>query len=80
MKIKDIVEKGDEVFVISMINDDGYDDSRYDWRTGIVEFVDAANQIHGTWGGLALIPESDIFLIKGKGMFAKGEYYALGRN
>lgn len=33
----------------------------YDGRTGVVEFTDAAGQIHGTWGGLALQPERDMW-------------------
>lgn len=32
-------------------------------RVGDVTFIDDAGQIHGTWGGLALIPETDKFEI-----------------
>lgn len=32
---------------------------RYTGREGIVEYIDDAKQIHGTWGGCALIPETD---------------------
>lgn len=28
-------------------------------KTGIVEYVDDMGQLHGTWGGLAVIPDID---------------------
>lgn len=34
-----------------------------DGRVGDVTFIDDAGQIHGTWGGLALNPETDQFEI-----------------
>jgi len=39
--------------------DDPYVD--YTGRRGIVRFIDDAGQLHGTWGGLAVIPEIDEF-------------------
>ena len=32
-------------------------------REGVVEFIDSMDQIHGTWGGLALIPGEDDFIV-----------------
>ena len=32
---------------------------------GTVEIVDDAGQIHGTWGGCAIVPEIDDFIILG---------------
>lgn len=32
-------------------------------RPGIVEHIDSIGQLHGTWGGLAIIPEVDEFEI-----------------
>ena len=32
-------------------------------KTGIIEFIDCAGQIHGTWGHPAIIPEIDSFEI-----------------
>ena len=32
-------------------------------RTGIVEFIDDAGQIHGTWGSLAILPDVDNWLV-----------------
>ena len=38
-------------------------DTQYTDREGVVTHVDDAGQIHGTWGGCALIPEIDTFVI-----------------
>lgn len=35
----------------------------YNGQTGIVEHIDSIGQLHGTWGGLAIIPEVDEFEI-----------------
>ena len=40
-------------------NNDGYDDSKYNGKTGKVLFVDSMNQIHFENCGIAIIPESD---------------------
>ena len=39
------------------------EDGRYDGRTGIITHIDGIGQLHGTWGGLAIIPEADSFEI-----------------
>ena len=39
------------------------EDSRYDGKEGVVEYIDSMGQLHGTWGGLAIIPEADSFTI-----------------
>ena len=57
------VEIGDTIRIIRM-NDDGGKDlqtRRYNGRSGVVEHIDAIGQIHGTWGGLAVIPGVDDF-------------------
>lgn len=36
---------------------------RYCGREGIVTHIDDMNQIHGTWGGLALIPGEDTWVV-----------------
>ncbi len=38
-------------------------DSRYDGKEGMIEFIDSLGQLHGTRGGLAVIPEVDQFVI-----------------
>lgn len=35
------------------------DEPSYCGRTGIVKIVDDMGQLHGTWGGLAVIPGED---------------------
>lgn len=51
---------GDVIRIIRL--DDPYD-STYPGRTGEVLWVDDAGQLHGTWGGLAVIPEVDEYEI-----------------
>lgn len=37
------------------------DEWNYTGREGIVKSVDSIGQLHGTWGGLAVIPGEDKF-------------------
>ena len=66
MKRKMIMENmkiGDTIRIIRM-NDDGGKDLQakmYNGRSGVVEHIDSLGQLHGTWGGLAIIPETDEF-------------------
>ena len=53
-----MVKVGDELRIISM---DG--EPQYFGKTGVVMFIDDVGQIHGTWGGCALIPNLDSFEI-----------------
>ena len=39
------------------------EDDAYEGAEGIVEHIDSIGQLHGTWGGLAVIPEEDDFQI-----------------
>lgn len=50
VKIGDIIEI-DEMF----------DEPQYRGKTGTIQYIDDAGQIHGTWGGCALIPDIDEF-------------------
>jgi len=52
------VKVGDKIKIISM-----KDEPQYDGKSGVVEMIDDDGQIHGTWGGCALIPEIDKFEI-----------------
>lgn len=52
-------EIGDRITIIHL---NGEND-RYDGRTGTVMHIDDMGQLHGTWGGLAVIPEEDQFEI-----------------
>ena len=64
MKRKQImkrVKRGGTIRIIRM-NDDGGKDLQariYNGRSGVVEHIDSKGQLHGTWGGLAVIPGVD---------------------
>lgn len=45
---------GDKIHIIYM---DG--EPNYSGREGIIQSIDDGGQIHGTWGGCALIPNID---------------------
>lgn len=47
---------GDKIRIISM---DG--EPRYAGKEGTITYIDDAGQLHGTWGGCAVIPECDTF-------------------
>lgn len=49
---------GDKIKIINMNGE-----PQYTGKIGIVERIDDAGQIHGSWGGCALIPECDIFKV-----------------
>lgn len=51
-----IVRPGNHIRIISL--EDPYDQT-YNGKSGFVEFIDDMGQIHGTWGGLAIIPQWD---------------------
>lgn len=38
----------------------------YSGRVGIVEMVDDMGQLHGSWGGLAVMPDADKFEVIGE--------------
>lgn len=50
------VKPGDRIRIIKM---DG--EPHYDGKEGEVDYIDSIGQIHGTWGGLAVVPEVDIY-------------------
>lgn len=52
------VRIGDKIRIIEMTGEPDYAG-----KEGIVTHIDDANQIHGTWGGCALIPTFDSFEI-----------------
>lgn len=51
------VKEGDKIRIIHL---EGEDNS-YDGKEGTVEHIDDIGQLHGTWGGLAVIPDVDDF-------------------
>lgn len=53
------IKAGDRIRIIHLCEENGL----YDGREGTVEFVDGIGQLHGTWGGLAVIPDVDEFVV-----------------
>lgn len=49
---------GDKVRIIFMEGEPSYKN-----RIGIITSIDDIGQLHGTWGGCAIIPEKDILEI-----------------
>ena len=52
------VHIGDRIKIINMEGE-----PQYKGREGVVTHIDDAGQIHGTWGGCAIIPEVDDYMI-----------------
>jgi hypothetical protein len=53
-----VIKIGDKIKIIRMKDEPHYKD-----KIGVVQHIDSLNQLHGTWGGLALIPEVDEFIL-----------------
>jgi hypothetical protein len=62
MNKKTLEEKylGRKIMIVSMLGE-----PHYSGRAGVVELVDDSGQLHGSWGGLALQPENDKFVVIG---------------
>ena len=52
------VNIGDKIRIVNMV-----DEPQYTNKEGIVTHIDDTGQLHGTWGGCALIPEVDDFIV-----------------
>ena len=50
---------GDKIRIVHLRGEDDY----YDGREGVIQHIDSIGQLHGTWGGLAVIPEEDDFYV-----------------
>lgn len=55
---------GDTIKIISFSGDCYESERRLIGKTGVVEYIDDLGAIHGTWGGLSLLPEDDYIIIK----------------
>lgn len=53
------VKEGDKIRIIHLEGEG----SEYDGKEGTVDHIDSIGQLHGTWGGLAVIPGVDAFEI-----------------
>ena len=56
-----MVEIGDRIRIIEMSGE-----PHYCGREGVVTSIDSIGQLHGTWGGLAVIPGVDVFKVVAK--------------
>ena len=54
----DNIKIGDKIKIIRMDSEPQYTN-----REGVVTHIDDAGQIHGTWGGCAIISEVDTYII-----------------
>lgn len=52
-------QPGDRIRILHLSGEN----ADYDGREGVVRSIDGIGQLHGTWGGLAIIPEEDSFEI-----------------
>lgn len=50
---------GDRIRIIHLHGED----TNYDGREGCITYVDSIGQLHGDWGGLAVIPTEDEFYV-----------------
>jgi len=55
---KGSIIRGDLIKIISMKGE-----STYKNRVGVVDHIDSDGQIHGSWGGCAIMPEEDVFKV-----------------
>lgn len=51
-----MINIGDRLRIIFMVGE-----PQYNGKEGIVKYIDDIGQIHGTWGGCALIPDVDVY-------------------
>jgi hypothetical protein len=51
---------GKTILIVSMLGEPQYNN-----KIGVVKSVDDSGQLHGTWGGLAVQPENDKFIVIG---------------
>ena len=57
-RVTNMARVGDMIRIIEMSGE-----PMYSGRVGIVTHIDSIGQLHGTWGGLAVIPGEDDFVI-----------------
>lgn len=55
---------GDTIKIVQFSGDCYESERRLIGKTGVVEYIDDLGAIHGTWGGLSLLPEDDYIVIK----------------
>ena len=60
-----VIRPGMYLYIVQMNDADGFDveAARMNRKVGVIKSIDDASQIHGTWGGLAVIPDIDRFIV-----------------
>ena len=58
-EIRDFPKVGDMIHIYCM-----FGESEYSGKEGIVTSIDDMGQIHGTWGGCALVSGDDYVILK----------------
>ena len=61
---------------IRIIDMDG--EPHYTGREGVITHIDDMGQLHGTWGGLAVVPETDSYELINEGVKRNGRHYENG--
>lgn len=56
---------GDKIRIVRMDDANGtdYQAAMMNGKEGVIELIDGSGQLHGTWGGLAVIPGLDVYEI-----------------
>lgn len=53
-----MIKVGTKILIVEMQGEPSYSGV-----VGVVKSIDDAGQLHGTWGGLALLPDVDNFVV-----------------
>ena len=54
---------GQRIHILKLKGEETLTGEEYTHREGTITSIDDLGQLHGTWGGLAVIPESDRFYV-----------------
>lgn len=49
---------GSRIYIFEML-----DEPSYTGATGVVEHIDDIGQLHGSWGGCAILPSEDVYIV-----------------
>ena len=59
-RLVSVAKVGDKIRITDMCGE-----PHYCGRVGVVTHIDSIGQLHGTWGGLAVVPGTDSFVVEG---------------
>lgn len=58
---------GDTIRIIALAPFNGKHDpaeSNYVGKTGVITFIDGTGMLHGTWGGIGILPQDSFEIVK----------------